>query len=120
MKLKEEFRFHQAQFPRSKGLFRGQRPVIESIFDQLPVRSCFLLPLCQSLVPVSSLQLQLNFPTDLRNGLKGPFFSTFFYSGGGGGGVCVKTTKQSYETAIQRCLLKTVLRCRRNAGGDKG
>lgn len=57
MKLKEEFRFHQAQFPRSKGLFREQRPVIESIFDQLPVRSCSLLPLCQSLVPVSSLQL---------------------------------------------------------------
>ena len=33
MKLKEEFRFNQAQFPRSKGLFREQRPVIESIFD---------------------------------------------------------------------------------------
>ena len=57
MKLKEEFRFNQAQFQRSKGLFREQRPVIESIFDQLPVRSRSLLPLCQSLVPVSSLQL---------------------------------------------------------------
>lgn len=57
MKLKEEFRFNQAQFPRSKGLFREQRPVIKPIFDQLPVRSCSLLPLCQSLVPVSSLQL---------------------------------------------------------------
>lgn len=57
MKLKEEFRFNQAQFPRSKGLFREQRLVIKHIFDQLPVRFCSLLPLCQSLVPVSSLQL---------------------------------------------------------------
>lgn len=29
MKLREEFRLNQAQFPRSKGLFREQQPVIE-------------------------------------------------------------------------------------------
>lgn len=49
MKLKEEFRFNQAQFPRSKGLFREQQPVIEPA-SSLLFSATFMSVLCPGLL----------------------------------------------------------------------